>query len=415
MSEEPSAMIRRGQRQGILSRLRNLFRGKPPGLSMAEFEVVFQREKALADRGKRFFALVVFFPVGNEPGPLSELARIVNERLRTEDTVGSLDQEHLAAVLPDTTEEGAFALANALISQIANAGLHYDFKIYVYPGKERGHGHPHIATGAALRKDRNLKESSGSHSKSEDKMPGEVALIRSTKGVPSESGSSEVANLGEIRSAFSSCTEEDLQQLFFIPISLRKRALDLIVAGSALVLLTPVFILVAIAVKLTSEGPAIFVQQRAGQGGKPFNFYKFRSMWADAEARKAALFAENEKDGPIFKIKDDPRMTPIGRFLRRTSLDELPQLYNVLKGDMTLVGPRPPTLDEVEHYEPWQYARLNIRGGITCIWQVSGRSEIGFEDWVRMDLRYAQKRGLALDLGLLAKTANAVMSGRGAY
>ncbi|MCL4126199.1 UNVERIFIED_CONTAM: hypothetical protein GTU68_011836 [Idotea baltica] len=222
--------------------------------------------------------------------------------------------------------------------------------------------------------------------------------------LPFEGASSEVNDLGEVRTAFSTCTPEDLQQLFHIPISFRKRALDVVVAGTALVLLSPVFALVAIAVKLTSEGPAIFVQKRAGQGGEPFDFYKFRSMWI-----------ENEKDGPIFKIKDDPRMTPIGRFLRRTSLDELPQLYNVLKGDMTLVGPRPPTLDEVVHYEPWQYARLNIRGGITCIWQVSGRSEIGFEDWVRMDLRYAQKRGLALDLGLLAKTANAVVSGRGAY
>jgi lipopolysaccharide/colanic/teichoic acid biosynthesis glycosyltransferase len=378
---------------------------------MAEFEVVFQREKALADRGKRIFALVVFFPVVSEPGPLTELARIVKERLRTADTMGSLDQEHLAAILPDTTEEGAFVLANALISQIANAGLRYDFKIYVYPGKDKRQGRRPAASSPAMRKE----PAPGIPGESPEEMPGEVAMAKPSMSLPFEGASSEVGDLGEVRSAFASCTTEDLQQLFNIPISFRKRALDVAVASTALVLLAPVFALVAIAVKLTSEGPAIFVQKRAGQGGHPFDFYKFRSMWIDAEARKAELFVKNEADGPIFKIKDDPRMTPIGRFLRRTSLDELPQLYNVLKGDMTLVGPRPPTMDEVELYEPWQHARLNIRGGITCIWQVSGRSEIGFEDWVRMDLRYAQKRGLALDLGLLAKTANAVVSGRGAY
>ena len=138
-------------------------------------------------------------------------------------------------------------------------------------------------------------------------------------------------------------------------------------------------------------------------------------MVIDAEAQKATLQADNEKDGPIFKMKNDPRVTRVGRFIRRYSLDELPQLYNVLIGDMTLVGPRPPTMDEVAEYEPWQRQRLLIRGGLTCTWQVSGRSDVSFEDWMRMDARYARTSGFFGDLKLLLRTVKAIFTGRGAY
>ncbi len=174
-------------------------------------------------------------------------------------------------------------------------------------------------------------------------------------------------------------------------------------------------LLVAIAIKLTSPGPVIFRQQRAGLNGRPFSFYKFRSMYLDAEERRLALENSNEQYGPIFKIKHDPRITPVGRVLRKMSIDELPQLWNVLKGDMTLVGPRPPTLNEVPEYERWQSRRLQLKGGLTCIWQVSGRSEIGFEDWMRMDLRHFQQRSFLFDAEILARTATAVLTGRGAY
>ena len=139
-------------------------------------------------------------------------------------------------------------------------------------------------------------------------------------------------------------------------------------------------------------------------------------MYVDAEERRKALETENDHtDGPIFKMRNDPRITPVGRILRRMSIDELPQLYNVLRGDMTLIGPRPPTLNEVEHYEPWQRKRLDITGGLTCIWQVSGRSEVGFEEWVRMDIEYQRKRSILFDVRLVMKTFGAVLSGRGAY
>jgi len=138
-------------------------------------------------------------------------------------------------------------------------------------------------------------------------------------------------------------------------------------------------------------------------------------MYRDASARLAELGVRNEKDGPIFKMKKDPRVTPLGRFLRRLSIDELPQIYNVLIGDMTLIGPRPPTLKEFSEYEPWQRERLAVTGGLTCIWQVSGRSDLSFEQWVRMDLDYIRRRSLWLDLSILRRTFWAVLSGRGAY
>ena len=194
-----------------------------------------------------------------------------------------------------------------------------------------------------------------------------------------------------------------------------KRALDIVGASFGLLLLSPIMIAIALLVKFTSPGPVIFRQKRMGQGGRPFDFFKFRSMIPDAEHLKKDLRAKNELSGPVFKIKNDPRITPIGRILRKTSLDELPQFWNVLRGDMSLVGPRPPTLDEVPQYELWQRRRLDVTPGITCIWQVSGRSKIGFIEWVRMDIRYARNRTLANDLKLLAKTIPAVLAKDGAY
>jgi lipopolysaccharide/colanic/teichoic acid biosynthesis glycosyltransferase len=191
--------------------------------------------------------------------------------------------------------------------------------------------------------------------------------------------------------------------------------MDVLVSTTLLLLLSPLLLLVSLAIKLTSRGPIIFTQLRAGQGGRPFRFYKFRSMYADADAAKEELRTENEAGAMIFKIRNDRRVTPLGRFLRKSSMDELPQLWNVLKGDMTLVGPRPPTLDEVRNYKAWHRNRLAAPMGLTCIREVSGRSEVPFEDWVRMDLRYLASRSFLTDLKLLFRTILAVLSGRGAY
>jgi lipopolysaccharide/colanic/teichoic acid biosynthesis glycosyltransferase len=156
-------------------------------------------------------------------------------------------------------------------------------------------------------------------------------------------------------------------------------------------------------------------QRRTGLGGRLFSFYKLRSMHVGAHLRRSELWHLNEADGPIFKISKDPRVTRIGRWLRRTSLDEIPQLLNVLKGDMSLVGPRPPLPEEVERYEPWQMRRLDVKPGITCLWQISGRSRLGFDEWMRLDLEYIRHRSLALDVKILLRTLPAVLSRDGAY
>lgn len=194
-----------------------------------------------------------------------------------------------------------------------------------------------------------------------------------------------------------------------------KRMLDVSLAVSALVLLSPLLIFAAIAVKLTSRGPVFFLQERIGLNKRRFKICKFRTMVPNAEKLLPALEKQNEVMGPVFKIKDDPRITPIGKLLRRSSIDELPQLWNVLKGDMSLVGPRPLPVRDYEGFnEDWQRRRFSIKPGITCLWQVNGRSSIPFEQWMRLDLQYMDEWSVWLDLKILAKTVPAIVRGAGA-
>ncbi len=194
---------------------------------------------------------------------------------------------------------------------------------------------------------------------------------------------------------------------------LLKRLLDIVASAAALWVLFPFLLVVAALVKLTSNGPVFFRQLRVGLHGKKFHMLKFRSMVINAEALKASLAAKNEQTGPVFKMRRDPRVTPLGRLLRKYSIDELPQLVNVLRGDMTLVGPRPPVPQEVALYEPWQRRRLSVPPGLTCLWQVSGRNDVAFEDWMYLDLQYIDHWSVGQDIGLLLKTVPAVVSGRG--
>lgn len=194
-----------------------------------------------------------------------------------------------------------------------------------------------------------------------------------------------------------------------------KRLIDIVVSTIALVLLLPVMAMVSLAIVTTSRGPVFFVQDRVGRNGRIFSFRKFRSMRAGAEDEKSQLWDLNEQDGPIFKIRQDPRVTRVGRFLRRYSLDELPQLIHVLTGQMSLVGPRPQLPEEVAGYPSAARRRLVAKPGVTCIWQVSGRSDLDFETWINLDLDYIDRWSLWLDLKLLAKTIPAVFSGKGAY
>lgn len=193
-----------------------------------------------------------------------------------------------------------------------------------------------------------------------------------------------------------------------------KRILDV---GGALLLLTvlsPLLAVVALLIKLTSPGPVFYVQERMGMNRRRFNLYKFRSMSVDADRRRSELAHLNEMDGPVFKIKNDPRVTPVGRFIRKTSIDELPQLFNVLSGSMSLVGPRPPLPSEVEQYDWLFQRRLSIKPGITCLWQVSGRNQIAFREWMELDRQYVTNWSLWLDLKILFRTIPVVLGGRGA-
>jgi exopolysaccharide biosynthesis polyprenyl glycosylphosphotransferase len=193
-----------------------------------------------------------------------------------------------------------------------------------------------------------------------------------------------------------------------------KRVTDILVAMIALVLLFPVMLVVALVIRLTSPGPAIFRQERCGLNGRRFVFYKFRSMCQDAESQREALEHLNQRE-VVFKIDKDPRLTGVGRWLRKFSVDEWPQLWNVLKGDMSLVGPRPAVPEEVEQYKRWQRRRLRMRPGLMCLWAIHGRDAVDFETWMKMDMEYIDNWSLALDWKIILKTIPSMLSGRGAH
>jgi lipopolysaccharide/colanic/teichoic acid biosynthesis glycosyltransferase len=194
-----------------------------------------------------------------------------------------------------------------------------------------------------------------------------------------------------------------------------KRLFDLAVGLLVFVFVIPIVPLIALMIKLDSPGPVFYRQDRIGRGGRPFRFYKFRSMYREADRRRNELESRNEQEGPVFKIRADPRITPVGQFLRRSSVDEIPQILNVLRGEMSIVGPRPPLPVEVARYQPWHRRRLDVKPGITCLWQIAGRSQIGFDEWMRLDMEYLRTRSLRTDLAIFLKTLPAVMARRGAY
>ena len=415
-------------RPGILSRLLRLHDNETRGLdfvrSASEMERAFQAERARVERKGGVFSMVVLESIGDESATLP-LARMLEERIRIYDHLGRLDAKRLAVVLPDTDPEGAWIFADDVLARLGKRGLRVNCEVYAYPldwrnrtqdqqdGESRGD-----QSGFGSGGDQGTTGRPGFREKDAPAARAEFRALGPTDSDASPTqGEADHADerLADLKGRNGDRPVGDLEVGLIENLSIRRRVIDVLVSGFVLTLASPVLLTVALLVKLTSPGPVFFIQNRAGRGGRPFPFIKFRSMYIDAEERRAALEASNEKDGPIFKIKKDPRITPLGRFLRKSSLDEIPQFLNVFRGDMTLIGPRPPRLDEVEKYEAWQRRRLDITGGLTCIWQVSGRSEVGFDDWVRMDLEYQRKRSTRFDLGLLWRTVGAVVTGRGAY
>jgi lipopolysaccharide/colanic/teichoic acid biosynthesis glycosyltransferase len=325
--------------------------------------VIIDRERMRCDRCKTTFSLITLHITPAHLPQISRIAREIRQRLRQTDDMGYLSPSRIGLVLPDTVAEGAWKVAGDLCEFAFSGTPNPVCQVYVY---------------------------SGDRSEGECELPTEEAEPKETH----------IAQAMEV--------------LFVQPLPFWKRALDVVGALTALALAAPVMLLAALAIKTTSRGPVLFTQQRDSTSGRPFTIYKFRTMCVDAEEQKAELRSLNEQDGPAFKIVNDPRVTGVGRFLRKTSIDELPQLFNVLLGDMSLVGPRPLPVDESQRCEAWQRRRLDVTPGLTCIWQVRGRSQVTFSEWARMDVQYIRSRSLLADLALLVKTIPAVLFRRGA-
>lgn len=339
-------------------------------------QAILNRERLRSDRGtSRFSLLTLTFSKRWDKRHLRTLARVLGERIRATDDAGVLDARRIGVLLPETPAAGAWKLAQDICGLLPWEMRAPNIDVYVYP----------------------------THQSQDDP----------DQGTPEN-------RAGDERDAAFTQRDLDLparpmRRLFVRPLPLWKRTIDIVAAGSALLLLSPLLILIAAAIKITSRGPVLFVQQRTGLAGREFWIYKFRTMMVNADAMKAKLRSISEQDGPAFKLKNDPRVTPIGRLLRRTCIDELPQLMNVLKGEMSLVGPRPLPAGEAEHCNQWQQQRLDVMPGLTCIWQVHGGTKVTFTEWMRMDLRYVRGRSLWKDFQLMALTVPSVIKRNGVY
>jgi lipopolysaccharide/colanic/teichoic acid biosynthesis glycosyltransferase len=328
-----------------------------------------QREKSRTDRSKAPLSIALFSPSGIG-SDVTDLLELLSDTKRETDTLGYLGEDRIAILLPDTNEQGAQRLAQKIVHRASN-----------------------------------------------------LPLSTVTRTYPDQLFDNLIAQKQEVPDLYPLLPEEAAEpnRGYFL-----KRGLDIVGAIVALLMLSPLMLLTAIAVAMSSPGPVIFRQVRLGKRGVPFVFYKFRSMYCDADDRihreyVASLIAgaesanQGDAEKPVYKLKSDPRVTTIGRFIRRTSLDELPQFFSVLKGDMSLVGPRPPLTYEVEKYQSWHLRRiLEVRPGITGLWQVEGRSRTSFDEMVRLDLRYIRSCSLGFDLNLLFRTVKVVLGCDGA-
>lgn len=332
-------------------------------LSERDLRLEAARERVRADRsGLPLSILVIEMPADRSTArDLDFLSEILRRRLRITDRAGHLSDGRIAVLLPDTPKAGGWKVASDVCDNYAVGYERPDCEVYVYPD--------------------------------ESAQPNNGIPYRTSH--PTDSGA------------------VPLEALFAEPTPAMKRAIDVLGACTGLLVAAPVMVLLALAIKLTSRGPVFYSQMREGHGGRRFRIYKLRSMRVGADVQIAALRAQSEQDGPAFKMRHDPRTTRIGRFMRKTSLDELPQFWNVLMGDMSLVGPRPLDVAESLQCAPWQRRRLDVLPGLTCIWQVRGRSTVTFESWMRMDLEYLRSRSLAYDVRLLLSTLPSLVLQKG--
>lgn len=370
---------------------------------------IYRSDRRASDR--EFGLIRMIFQDQNEPHIEldDQVLEAFRNRLRVTDSVGCYDSS-LAFLLPETDKEGALRVANSLAEIAMHANLSVDTEVSIYPWDDEL-----IALSDELKRLANK-------TKSDDGGPGEDDPGADGSGdnhagqISKSSNGSKPAAKGKT----VQCERFDGDIVFarhpFVrsfPTPWWKRAVDITCSGTGLLILSPVFVAAAVAIKLNSPGPVFFRQMREGKNGQPFGILKFRTMDANAEEKQADLRERSEQDGPAFKLANDPRVTTVGKYLRKSCVDELPQLFNVLIGQMSLVGPRPLPIVESYACQAWQRARLTVLPGLTCIWQVRGGRDVRFSQWMRMDLEYIQRRGFWFDLKLIMETAFIALLHRG--
>ena len=378
--------LSQGQARNLEDLLKAYSRGPRRMLDPTNFSECLLKERVRCDRGGPAFCLLILESTA-ESGldqQIEKIGAILSTQLRITDELGRLETGVLRALLTDTSVNGAWIVAKKVIEMLPDGSSTPLATVYSYPTDES----TRFETG-----------------REGDEASPDSDTVHHDEPDEAKDGN----NLHKGRGHGS----EALQPFFAQPMSWYQRLRDIIAAAMGLLFLSPLLLLVGLLVKATSEGPVLFRQQRTGLGGKPFTILKFRTMRIGAEEEKAALLSQSEQDGPAFKMKDDPRITSVGGFLRRTSIDELPQLWNVLRGDMTLVGPRPLPCKEIDSCSNWQRRRLDVTPGLTCTWQVSGRSMVSFSEWMRLDLDYIQRRSASGDLSLIVRTIRVVFKGTG--
>lgn len=364
------------------------------------FQEIVDRERKRAERGKYGFTLLVFWVKEPEQREVifESMDSAIGRRIRSTDVAGFIGKNRIGILLWDTQMSLGDKVARKYQKECPVL-IHCSYDLYEYPlnfkddtlneldDSEDSNEDDHFDDGGAP-----SNENGEGVPSSEKNKPKETVLACSSNQDDSENQESKIQNL-----------------IFSVPMPWWKRSIDFVGAAVGLLILSPLLAVTAIAIKITAPGPVFFTQPRAGKNGKPFTMYKFRTMVVDAEAQKASLRAQSEQDGPAFKMKHDPRITPIGKYLRKTCIDELPQLINVLKGDMSLVGPRPLPVDEADQITGWQRRRIDVTPGLTCIWQIEGKSAVSFTEWMRMDIRYIRARNLFQDMTLITRTIFAVI------
>jgi lipopolysaccharide/colanic/teichoic acid biosynthesis glycosyltransferase len=405
-------------------------------------DLLIRRECARADRNGREFSLVLFRVKNQKRTSVStqRLARTILSRARLTDEVGWFSDHYICSLLPDTSVQGAQIFMNSVCEMVERKGTRPLAVVYSYPGNVLTSEDAQFSAASTRSRfddddDNNNGSGIGGNGRVHVSVNERLHLHSRRAGavfrtVADVAGAKEVAvadltrsdlipslarGLAEEQHAADGLPADSIHDFLVHPMPTWKRTLDLVGAAVIFTMFLPVMAVIAALMKLSSpKDPVFFSQDRAGLGGKPFKIHKFRTMVVGAEAKLRELRKLSEQDGPAFKLKNDPRITPLGKLLRKTSLDELPQLWNVIKGDMSLVGPRPLPLEEARKCLQWQRRRLDVTPGLTCIWQVKGRSTVSFAEWIRMDVEYIRRRTIVHDLSLLLMTVPAVLMRRGA-